>query len=77
MSNLELLKALDRLVPEGVELRVIRNTPKTLHFVLPPPPGTPLSDETLAQVAGGFMPAGGTTREHYEIYWRIKNDPNL
>jgi hypothetical protein len=43
-------------VPEGIELRVLENTPTTVNLVLPPPPAEgELSDEDLGAVTGGGL----------------------
>jgi hypothetical protein len=43
-------------LPEGIEIKVVEETPDTLYLVLPahPSPGRQLSDEDLERVAGGF-----------------------
>jgi hypothetical protein len=43
-------------LPEGIEVRLVEETPDTLYLVLParPSPGHELSDAELEQVAGGF-----------------------
>lgn len=41
-------------VPEGVEVRIVENTEKIVHFVLPAQPGDELSEEQLEKVTGGF-----------------------
>lgn len=40
-------------LPPGRDVRIVANTAKTLHFVLPPDPNALLADEDLAAVAGG------------------------
>ena len=41
-------------VPEGCQLKVVENTERLVHLILPPKPSTgELSDEQLAAVAGG------------------------
>jgi hypothetical protein len=42
-------------LPEGVEVKLVEETPSTLYLVLPahPSPGRQLSDEELERVAGG------------------------
>lgn len=42
-------------LPEGIEIKLVEETPNTLYLVLParPSPGAELSDEELEQVAGG------------------------
>jgi hypothetical protein len=41
-------------LPEGIEIKVVEETPSTLYLVLPahPSPGRQLSDEELERVAG-------------------------
>ena len=39
--------------PEDVELRVVENTDKLVHLILPPEPTGQLSEEELEKVAGG------------------------
>lgn len=46
-------------MPEGIEVKVVENTDKVKHFIIPPrPDDDELSDEALQNVAGG---AGGCT----------------
>ncbi len=46
-------------LPPGMELRIVEDTAKVRHFVLPPKPnGEELSDEQLDQVAGGGICTG-------------------
>jgi hypothetical protein len=40
-------------VPAGVALKVVENTDKVIHLVLPARPNSELSDEALDKVAGG------------------------
>ena len=40
-------------VPLGYEVRFVANTADVFHFVLPPDPNVPLTDEELAGVVGG------------------------
>jgi hypothetical protein len=40
-------------VPAGMEVRVVENTADRAYLVLPKPPQGELSEEQLAQVAGG------------------------
>lgn len=40
-------------VPAGHEVRVVEDTERVRHLVLPPGPGEELSEEQLDQVAGG------------------------
>ena len=44
-------------VAEGVEVRVVENTPDTFYFPLPPKPASTLSDKELENVAGGYCVA--------------------
>lgn len=39
--------------PPGIEVRVVANTEKVFHFVLPAKPSRELSDESLDSVSGG------------------------
>lgn len=41
-------------VPAGMAVKVVENTDKHVHFVLPPKPTDELSDEALDKVAGGL-----------------------
>ena len=41
-------------VPAGLTLKVLEDTPGTMHVVLPKPPAAALSDEAVGSVAGGF-----------------------
>ena len=53
--------ALDELgldIPADIEARVVANTDEVFHFVLPGDPNRPLTDESLAIVAGGAGTAG-------------------
>ena len=48
------LKENGLLVPSGVTLKVVENTDKVIHLVLPPRPSpAELSEEELRRVAGG------------------------
>jgi hypothetical protein len=40
-------------IPQDVEFRVVENTDKTIHLILPPEPAELLSEEELEMVAGG------------------------
>ncbi len=40
-------------VPEGAEVRVVAETPDTYYFPLPDDPNAMVSDQALADVAGG------------------------
>jgi hypothetical protein len=48
------LKAEGAPVPEGVTVKVVEDTDRLVHFVIPTRP-TGLNDDALAQVAGGFQ----------------------
>jgi hypothetical protein len=41
-------------VPDGLTLKVLEDTPGTMHVILPKPPAAALSDEAVGSVAGGF-----------------------
>ena len=70
-------------VPEGLELRVVENTPGVIHIVLPSKPaGDLLTDEQLEAIAGGIAstpeattgspPPAGTAIQatpHPDISW--------
>jgi hypothetical protein len=47
--------------PAGVEIKVVENTAHTAHLVLPPPPSPEISEESLALVSGGWIPAARLT----------------
>ena len=47
-------------VPDGMELRVVENTPEVFYIVLPGKPTDELSDEQLTGVAGGVYALPGT-----------------
>ncbi len=40
-------------IPDGIEVRMVENTDKIIHFILPPAPSDELSDEELEGAAGG------------------------
>ena len=44
-------------LPEGIDVKVVENTDNTIHITLPKPPEGhhELSDEELANAAGGFL----------------------
>jgi hypothetical protein len=48
-------QVLEGPLPESLTIRVVEDTPDTLHLVLPPAPaaGAELSDRQLERVAGG------------------------
>ena len=41
-------------VPAGLTIKVLEDTPQTMHVILPPPPSAALSDEAVGSVAGGY-----------------------
>ncbi len=43
----------DLTIPEGMEIRMVENTEKITHFILPPEPSDELMDEELDGAAGG------------------------
>ena len=53
-------------IREGVEIRVVENTPKVLHLALPPAPppieSDDLSDEQLEAASGGLV------EEEFAVY---------
>ncbi len=49
------LKEYGLAIPEDVEFRVVENTDKIVHLILPPEPAGQLSEEKLEVVAGGEM----------------------
>ncbi len=42
-------------LPEGISVKFHANTPGTVHVVLPDPPSAVLSDDDLANAAGGIF----------------------
>ena len=42
-------------LPATGDVRVFANTEDVFHVVLPPDPGAPMTDETLASLAGGVF----------------------
>jgi hypothetical protein len=42
--------------PPELELKVVENSNRLVYLVLPPPPSGELSEESLALVAGGWIP---------------------
>ncbi len=46
-------KGNDVTIPEGIEVRMVENTDKITHFILPPEPSDELSDEELEGAVGG------------------------
>ena len=45
--------------PEGVDVRIVRNTAEVFHLTMPPDPNCHLSDTMLAGIAGGRGRSGG------------------
>ncbi len=43
----------DLIIPEGVEVRIVENSPKIIHFILPSVPSDELNDDEL-ECAGGY-----------------------
>jgi len=43
----------DFKIPDDVEFRIVENTDKIVHLILPPEPAGQLSEEELVNVAGG------------------------
>ena len=52
------MKELGIEVPEGVEVRIVVNTGNVHYVAIPEHPPEELSEETLAQVAGGYTTLG-------------------
>ena len=53
-------------VPPGIELRVVEDTDRVRHVILPPPPSSAeLSDSQLEQVAGGAATSEGSDPTGY------------
>ncbi len=50
----EVGKEFGLVMPDGVDVKVVENTDKVFHFVLPPKPSDELSDDDLDEVSGGF-----------------------
>jgi len=48
-------------IPDGLDIKVLEDTPDTMHIVIPyaAPEGAELSDSDLEAVAGGFLDFGG------------------
>ena len=42
-------------LPGGAEVRIVANTPDVIYMTLPPNPNAAVSDEVLAEVAGGLQ----------------------
>jgi len=59
-------------LPDGIEVKVVENTDKVFHFVLPPRPSDELSDVDLGGVSGGA--GGGYTLGRCEISEEESND---
>src|SRR5690606_1982699 len=50
----EVLEEYDIPLPEGVQVRLVENTDKVIHLVLPSePPGKELTDAQLSQISAG------------------------
>ena len=45
-------------VPKGVSVKLVQDTSKVTHFVMPLSPQGELKDEALKDIAGGGLPAG-------------------
>ena len=66
-----MLKEAGADVPEGLQLKVVENTERLVHLILPPRPESgELSDEQLESVAGGFFDAGRFGVRL--LYWGVK-----
>ena len=52
------MKELGIDVPEGVEVRIVVNTDKVHYIAIPAHPPEELSEDVLAQVAGGYTTLG-------------------
>ena len=54
-------RQLNTEVPDGIKIKVVEDTPETMHLVIPyaAPEGAELSDSDLEAVAGGFLDFGG------------------
>jgi hypothetical protein len=50
--------------PANLNIKVVENTNSLVHLVLPPPPSAELSEESLAMVSGGWIPAA---RTHFDL----------
>lgn len=48
------------ITPEKLNFKVVENTDDLVHLILPPPPSDELSEESLALVSGGWIPAALT-----------------
>jgi len=49
-------------MPDGVEIKVVEDTPGVRHFVLPPPPADELTDEELIGDTVAYCYSGGCGR---------------
>jgi hypothetical protein len=60
------LKENGLLVPAGITLKVVENTPKVLHLTLPLPPAPEeLSEEELHRAAGGHCRGCGGCQRRF------------
>ena len=46
--------------PAHLDFKVVENTDTLVHLILPPPPSAEISEESLALVSGGWIPAAQT-----------------
>lgn len=46
------------MIPEGIEIRMVENTGKVAHLILPPEPSDELTDEQLDCAVGGVYSCG-------------------
>jgi hypothetical protein len=53
--------------PENLKFKVVENTGDVVHLILPPPPSGELSEESLALVSGGWIPAALTLYPSYRL----------
>jgi len=53
-------RQLNTEIPDGIKIKVVEDTPDTMHLVIPyaAPEGAELSDSDLEAVAGGFLDFG-------------------
>jgi len=50
--------------PPNLDVKVVENTNNLVHLVLPPPPSAEISEDSLALVSGGWIPAA---RTHFDL----------